>query len=101
MNSTGPQMQKSLPLRIARSFSIFLVVVLIGSMLTYFSLPLVGRWLVREDSIQKADAIAVLTGSLPSRALEAAQLYRDGYAKEIWLTHPGNKQTMLKDLGIH
>lgn len=101
MNSTGPQIQKSLPLRIVRSFSIFLVVILIGSVLTYFSLPLIGRWLVREDSIQKADAIAVLTGSLPSRALEAAQLYRDGYAREVWLTHPGNKQTMLKDLGIH
>jgi len=101
MISIGPERRKNILLRFARFCSTFLVVILITSMLTYFSLPLVGRWLVREDAIHKADAIAVLTGSLPSRALEAAQLYRDGYAKEIWLTHPGNKASLLQDLGIH
>jgi len=101
MNSTGLLQQKNLVSRLLRSLSIFTGVILFGATLTYFSLPLLGKWLVREDPIPQADAIAVLTGSLPSRALEAAQLYRDGYAKEIWLTHPGNKQDSLKDLGIH
>jgi hypothetical protein len=32
--------------------------------------------------------------------LEAAWLYRDGYAKEIWLTHPGVPADSLKELGI-
>lgn len=59
-----------------------------------------GHWLVKEDSLQKADAIAVLSGNFPARALEAASLYRAGYANEIWLTHPGSQSESLKQLGI-
>ncbi len=61
----------------------------------------VGHWLVKEDSLQKANAIAVLSGNFPARALEAASLYRGGYASEIWLTHPGPQSTALTQMGIH
>lgn len=61
----------------------------------------VGHWLVREDSLQKAGAIAVLSGNFPARSLEAASLYRDGYATEIWLTRPGTQSRELAALGIH
>jgi uncharacterized SAM-binding protein YcdF (DUF218 family) len=47
-----------------------------------------GSWLVREDSLEKSQAILVLSGGLPDRALAAAEIYRDGYAKEVWLTEP-------------
>ena len=47
-----------------------------------------GSWLVREDSLEKSQAILVLSGGLPDRALAAAEIYRDGYAKEVWLTQP-------------
>jgi len=47
-----------------------------------------GSWLVREDSLEKSQAILVLSGGLPDRALGAAEIYRDGYAKEVWLTQP-------------
>lgn len=60
----------------------------------------VGRWLVREDSLEPASAIAVLSGNIPDRALEAAALYYEGYAKQIWLTHPGTHADALKALGI-
>ncbi|MGB7730022.1 MAG: YdcF family protein [Candidatus Acidiferrum sp.] len=60
----------------------------------------VGKWLVREDGLEQATAIAVLSGNTPLRALEAARLYHDGYAKEIWLTHPGATVDALKTLGI-
>jgi uncharacterized SAM-binding protein YcdF (DUF218 family) len=60
-----------------------------------------GKWLVREDPLQPTTAIVVLSGNTPARALEAAQLYYDGYAREIWLTHPGLHADALKDLGIH
>lgn len=60
----------------------------------------VGKWLVKEDPLQQATAIAVLSGSMPTRALEAAALYREGYAKEIWLTHPETHSDALKQLGI-
>jgi uncharacterized SAM-binding protein YcdF (DUF218 family) len=71
-----------------KQFPLFLGVPLAVIAILYFSLPLVGNWLVREDPIHEADAIAVLSGRFPQRALEAAQLYRKGYAPEIWLTHP-------------
>ena len=61
----------------------------------------VGHWLVKEDSLQKANAIAVLSGNFPARALEAASLYREGYAGEIWLTHPGAQSDALAQMGIH
>ncbi len=63
--------------------------------LAHFSLPALGHWLVREDPIHKADAIAVLSGSFPQRALEAADLYRSGYAPEIWLTHPVSRHSHI------
>ena len=61
----------------------------------------VGHWLVKEDPVQKAEAIAVLSGNFPARALEAASLYRNGYAHEIWLTHPGPQSDTLTQLGIY
>jgi uncharacterized SAM-binding protein YcdF (DUF218 family) len=61
----------------------------------------VGHWLVKEDSLQKANAIAVLSGNFPARALEAASLYHNGYAGEIWLTHPGAQSEALAEMGIH
>jgi len=61
----------------------------------------VGHWLVKEDSLQKAGAIAVLSGNFPARALEAASLYRSGYAGDIWLTHPGAQSDTLAQMGIH
>jgi hypothetical protein len=61
----------------------------------------VGHWLIKEDALQKANAIAVLSGNFPARALEAASLYRKGYAGEIWLTRPGTQSDELAELGIH
>jgi uncharacterized SAM-binding protein YcdF (DUF218 family) len=60
----------------------------------------VGRWLVEEDPLDHAQAIAVLSGRMPVRALEAAQLYRQGYAKEIWLTHSTEPGKTLEALGV-
>jgi uncharacterized SAM-binding protein YcdF (DUF218 family) len=60
----------------------------------------VGRWLVVEDPIAKAQAIAVLSGGMPLRAIEAAKLYRQGYAPEVWLTHSAEPGESLKAMGI-
>ena len=88
MHLIGSASKKRFSPYLAQSLSIFLGPLLVAASLTYFSLPVLGKWLVREDPIHKADAIAVLTGRYPQRALEAAQLYQNGYAREIWLTHP-------------
>jgi len=60
----------------------------------------VGSWLVVEDPLGKARAIAVLSGRMPVRALEAAKLYRQGYAPEVWLTHTSEPGESLKAMGI-
>jgi uncharacterized SAM-binding protein YcdF (DUF218 family) len=60
----------------------------------------VGRWLVVEDPIAKARAIVVLSGGMPVRALEAARLYAQGYAPEVWLTHSPEPGESLKAMGI-
>jgi uncharacterized SAM-binding protein YcdF (DUF218 family) len=72
---------------------IFLALVL----LAFFG---VGRWLVVEDPLARAGAIAVLSGRMPLRAMEAAKLYREGYAPQIWLTHSSEPGETLESMGI-
>jgi uncharacterized SAM-binding protein YcdF (DUF218 family) len=75
-----------------------LAVTLIASMVVIFFG--VGRWLVVEDPLQKADAIVVFSGRMPIRAVEAARLYRQGYAPQIWLTRPLEPAASLDAMGI-
>jgi uncharacterized SAM-binding protein YcdF (DUF218 family) len=48
----------------------------------------IGKWLVVEDPLVHADVIVVLSGRLPDRALEAARLYKAGYADQVWISPP-------------
>jgi uncharacterized SAM-binding protein YcdF (DUF218 family) len=75
-----------------------LILLLCGSLVFLFLN--VGRWLVHEDSLQQAQAIVVLSGGMPIRALEAAKIYHEGYAHEIWLTRPAEPRASLEALGI-
>lgn len=59
-----------------------------------------GTWLVREDPLERSRAILVLSGGLPERALAAAQIYRDGYAHEVWLTQPLQPSAHMEDLRL-
>jgi uncharacterized SAM-binding protein YcdF (DUF218 family) len=53
-----------------------------------FLLRTMGRYLITEDRLQKAEAIAVLAGDGGvGRTLEAVRLYQDGYAPRIILSH--------------
>jgi uncharacterized SAM-binding protein YcdF (DUF218 family) len=60
-----------------------------------------GRWLVREDPLASADEIMVLSGSMPARAEEAASIFRQGYAHEIWVSRPVSPREELEAMGIH
>jgi hypothetical protein len=71
------------------------ILLMAGTFLLY-----VGRWLVVEDPLEKAQAIVVLSGRMPLRALEAAKLYRNGYAPKIWLTHSTEPGATLGAMGI-
>ena len=71
--------------------------VLFAGLATFLNL---GRWLIVEDPLQHACAIAVLSGRMPSRALEASRLYRSGYASEVWLTHSVEPGATMAKLSV-
>jgi hypothetical protein len=76
---------------------VFAGVVLLGAVVV---LLCIGRWLVVEDPLEKAQAIVVLSGRMPLRTMEAAKLYREGYAPKIWLTHSAEPKATLEAMGI-
>jgi uncharacterized SAM-binding protein YcdF (DUF218 family) len=56
----------------------------------------VGRFLTKEDPIQKADAIAVLAGTRLDRPLEGVDLYQAGYAPSIVLTYEVPERALVE-----
>jgi uncharacterized SAM-binding protein YcdF (DUF218 family) len=86
--------------RRSRARSIFLAGGLVAVIFAFVCFLGVGRWLVVEDPLARAQAIAVLSGGMPSRAKEAAKLYREGYGPEIWLTHSTEPGETLAAMNI-
>lgn len=74
-----------------------ILVVLAGAAAVFLG---VGRWLVVEDPLVHSDAIVVLSGRLPERALEAARLYKGGYADQVWISPPPSPAEELKAMHI-
>jgi uncharacterized SAM-binding protein YcdF (DUF218 family) len=68
----------------------------------WFILPAAGRWLVVSDPLQSARCIVVFGGHVPFRAMEAAAIYKQGWAAEVWLTQGADQadDIALKELGI-
>jgi uncharacterized SAM-binding protein YcdF (DUF218 family) len=60
----------------------------------------VGRWLVVEDPLVHADVIVVLSGRIPERAVEAARIYKAGYAEQVWISPPVSPVKELKAMNI-
>lgn len=60
----------------------------------------IGQWLIVQDPLAHADAIVVLSGRLPERALEAARLYHAGYAEQVWISQPTSPAEELKKMKI-
>jgi uncharacterized SAM-binding protein YcdF (DUF218 family) len=92
-SETNPQRRWQMPRVLLGLAGILLlggVVILLG----------VGRWLVAEDPLEKAQAIVVLSGRMPLRALEAAKLYREGYAPIVWVTHSSEPGATLEAMQI-
>jgi len=78
----------------------FVVAIVVG--LSAVGIGGVGHWLVVADSLGHAEAIVVLSGHLPFRAMEAASIYKGGWAPKVWLTkaiRPAEEKT-LAQLGI-
>jgi uncharacterized SAM-binding protein YcdF (DUF218 family) len=74
------------------------VVLFVAAVVAFFR---VGQWLVVEDSLAPADAIVVLSGGLPERAIEAARIYHQGFASEVWISQPASPAAEFAKLDIH
>jgi len=68
-----------------RALILLLVLVLVGG-LSLWGLNGLAHWLVVADPLEPARAVVVLTGHMPFRAMEAASIYRQGWAPEVWVT---------------
>lgn len=65
-------------------------------------LPFAGRYLVVEGELERSDAIVVLAGARVERWLEAAELYRAGWAPRIVLSpgRPESAELELREMRI-
>jgi len=75
-----------------------IIIVLIAVAATMFFT--IGSWLVVEDTLVHADVIVVLSGRLPERAVEAARVYKAGFADQVWITPPISPVDELKTMKI-
>jgi len=76
---------------------IALIAIAIGAVLLFRD---AGKWLVREDPLSHADAIVVLSGSMPARAEEAAKIFQMGYAPGVWVSRPNSAAAELEKMNI-
>ena len=98
--SNAQEKPKPFGLRKKRRWKVAVIVAAVSLFLALGGFFGVGRWLVMEDPLQPAQSIVVLSGRMPVRAMEAAKLYREGYAPEIWLTRSDEPAASLKAMGI-
>src|SRR5277367_1561777 len=80
--------------------NVLLIVALVVCAAGVFAFRGAGRWLVREDALGPADAIVVLSGSLPARAEEAGRIFRLGYAHQVWVSRPVSPREELEAMGV-
>jgi uncharacterized SAM-binding protein YcdF (DUF218 family) len=80
-------------------------VLLAGVLLSFARVPILqslATFLVVEDPLRPAQAIVALAGQTPYREMEAAQLYRAGWAPVVLIVRggPSEESQALKNLGI-
>jgi len=79
------------------------LIVLLGWLWTPSLLRGMGQWLVQQDPLEHASAIVVIGGGAPFRPMEAAEIYRGGWAPVVVVTKGAvyEEQLALSHLGIH
>ncbi|MEI7636297.1 MAG: YdcF family protein [Syntrophus sp. (in: bacteria)] len=78
-------------------FSLLLCIVCFFVTALFFA----GYWLQRDEKPIKSDAIIVLAGT-PTRSFYAADLYRQGYAPQVYISRPMRDRSleMLDKIGV-
>lgn len=82
-------MRKLLHKRKKLSGWIFLAILIIALSSLFLFMVKGGDYLVKEDKLQKADAIVVLMGSIADRALQVSDIYEKGWASKVILVEEG------------
>jgi uncharacterized SAM-binding protein YcdF (DUF218 family) len=82
---------------------VLLVVLGVVAASVFLCLSRLGSWLIVADPLEPARAIVVLSGRVPFRAMEAASIYRQSWAPEVWLTKEVRtaEDVALENLGVH
>ncbi len=83
-----------------RGWIIGLVVALVLLAMGVWTVWHLGSWLVVQDPLAPAHAIVVLSGRLPERALEAARIYQQNVAAQIWVSQPVGPGEELSSMHI-
>ena len=83
-----------------RRAATWLLVVAVLAVGATFGFRGIGQWLVVQDPLEPVDAIAVFSGAMPYRSIEAAQIFKQGLAPEVWLTKPPGPEEELRDLDV-
>ncbi len=81
-----------------RAIVVLLILVLV---LGIFAVRNLGHWLIKQDALEHADAVVVLSGALPYRAEGAAEIFNQGYAPDVWISLAAGPQKQLQEMGIH
>ena len=81
---------------------IVLLALALGVALFPWGMRGLARWLVVADPLAPARAVVVLSGHFPFRAMEAASIYREGWASEVWLSRTSRppEEAALARLGL-
>src|ERR1044071_2060455 len=88
--------------RLLRCFAIFGVALVLTGFGRVPVLREIAAFLVTEDPLEPAAAIVALAGQTPFREMEAAKLYRDGWAPRVVIVRaePSEETKELERLGI-
>ncbi len=84
---------------------IFLLLI-VYMLLSYFRVPILtrlGEYLVVEQPLKKADVIVCMAGKPVERGLAAAEVYKRGFAPEIYIPRrePPDGEEVLRARGVH
>lgn len=99
----APAFPGAFPLR-RRRYRGFLLAMILGiaslSATSVFLFRQAGAWLIVQDPLAPARAIVVLSGSMPSRAREAARIYQQSFSAQVWISPGLPPARELEALGI-
>lgn len=79
----------------------FVVILLLMMLILFMALRFASSWLSVSDELVKADVMVILAGD-PARAIFAAELFLQGYAKEIYISKPQRLPSLKKldEIGV-